>query len=371
VLTAGAAAAPRKALPVRRDAAAPAARRDASGATLPAEDTTRALLERVTALSERIARESQTPGVWRLQVEQGELLLHLAVATEGKEREEWLRSAVDSYYSAAVQSPANDPTARELLAGLPDHLANAFKSPLHTYAALQKVHADYLHALAQAPDKPDAAALRLCEMLLAFAQAHPQAPEAPQAVLDAARHYEALNKSEDARRCYHFLAGHYADQPVGRKAAGVLWRMGGTGQPVRFALPYLYPARDGEAPFQLGEVRARLVVVYFWSAAAGPVANDLDALKALTDRYRGKGLEVIYINVDRDAAQAREFLSGRLTAGVHLHQPGGTDGEVAERYGIVAVPHAMLLDWGGALLRHSVPTAELEAEAARRLGDDR
>ena len=44
--------------------------------------------------------------------------------------------------------------------------------------------------------------------------------EAPKAVLEAGETWEALNKLDDARHCYRYLAEAYAGQPVARKAGG-------------------------------------------------------------------------------------------------------------------------------------------------------
>ena len=73
------------------------------------------------------------------------------------------------------------------------------------------------------------------------------------------------------------------------------------------------------------------MLVYFWSSTSADAAEDFDALKQLTDRLAGRGLEVVYVNIDGDPAAAKTFLSGRLMAGTHLYQKGGLDGAIAER----------------------------------------
>jgi len=73
------------------------------------------------------------------------------------------------------------------------------------------------------------------------------------------------------------------------------------------------------------------------------------------------------VNMDAEPAEGRAFLSGRLTAGVHVYQPGGLDGAVAERYGLQKVPQAFLVNRDGTLLKHSLTASRLEAELADRL----
>jgi hypothetical protein len=361
LLAAGAAAAP-----IKPAAAAPAP------AAASEDQSIKPLLDRLTALSERISREAQSPLAWRAHLEQADVMLQLAARARPEERDGWLRMAVDSHYSAAAQSPANDPLAAQRLAQLPAWIAQAFPgSPVVSYAALQEAQAEYVRAQMAAPDHPEQAQERLRDGLLRFVLAYPAAPEATKAVMDAARLFEEANKAEDARRCYRYLCERYAGQAAGREAAAALWRMGREGEALHLKLPELYAigaAKD--LLFDLDQMRGKLVLVYFWSSADARAAEDFQALRRLTDRYQYRGLEVVYVNME-DPDQGRAFLSGKLTAGVHLSQPGGLDGPVAQRYGLPSLPQACLVGPDGTLLRHAAQPEQLEAEIAGRLPGDR
>ncbi len=109
------------------------------------------------------------------------------------------------------------------------------------------------------------------------------------------------------------------------------------------------------------------MVVYFWTASGGQADQDFAILKRLTDRYQERGLEVIFVNLDGNPAQAKAFLAGQLTAGVHLHQPGGLDSSVAERYGLQSLPQAFLLNPDGTLLQRNLQAGQLKAAVANLL----
>jgi hypothetical protein len=330
------------------------------------------LLERLTALSELIVRNAQSPQVWRYNLDQAEATWRLAARSDGKERENWLRMVVDSHYAAAVQSPANDLTATQRLAQLPSLIAQAYPgSPVVAYAALQEVQADYIRVLQQAGDNPVGAQMHRCERLAQFALAYPATPEAPRALQEAAQTCESLGKTAEAVRYYRTLAATFPGQALGRKAEGSLWRLSRGGEPVHLELPVLYAVGEGAAPpFNLRQLQGKLVVVYFWVSSSAQAAEDFQTLKRLTDRWQDHGLEVVYVNLDGDAAQARAFLSGRLTAGVHLCQGGGLEAPVAERFGLQSLPQAFVVDPNGNLIRHSLQAAQLEAETARHLTHD-
>ena len=224
------------------------------------------LLDRLSDLSSLIGQNTQSPDVWRTHLEQAEVLLQLAAHTKGEDHDNWLRLAVDSHYGAVVQSPENDLTAYQRLMDLPGRIAQSFPgSPMIAYAAMQEIQADNIRML-QKDSSPAHAQHHLCERLVRFAGEYPSAPEAPKAVLEAARISETQGRKEDATRCYVYAINHFPEHAAARKAEGGLWRLGQSRGPVRLELPLLFaPGGRDNRPFDLHELHSKLVVVYFWS----------------------------------------------------------------------------------------------------------
>lgn len=332
------------------------------------EQQLRPLLDRLSELSQLIEGSSQSPQLWQYHLEQGEVLLRLATLSQQTERESVLRMAVDAFYSAALLSPRERPIASERLRQLPQRLAQVFPgNPAILYAVLQEIEADCARVLEQNGGDRVKSEEHRCRRLLLFAHEYPQAPEAPKAVLQAAHIRESLGQNEEAGRCYRYLVEHFPNDPAGRKAAGALWRLGQDHQPMELELPLLYASSSSlHNTFNLEELRGRLVVVYFWTCTNPRAAEDFQILKQFTDRYVDWGLQVVYVNMDADPAEARAFLSDRLTSGIHCYQAGGLDGPIAERYGLQEVPQAFLIDRDGTLLKHSLPASRLETAVAAR-----
>ena len=330
------------------------------------------LLDKLSALSDVIGRNAQSADVWRTQLEQAGVLLQVAVRSKPDEQDNWLRMAIDSFYSAAIQSPVNDITATKQLGQLPERIGSEFpQSPLATYAALQGVQADYMRAIARDGEHPDQAKAVLHDGLLHFVKAYPKAPEAPKAVLDAAEISEALGKMDNARTCYHYLVEHYAGQAAARKAGGALWRLGLAGEAMELQLPLLFAPPIGDHNFDLKELRGKLVAVYFWSSTTPEAADDLQKLKELAYKYQDRDLEVVYVNMDDDVEKGRAFLQGRLTVGTHVFQQGGLQGPIAERYGIQTLPQTFLIGRDGALIHQALQAPQLETEVSTRLPRER
>jgi hypothetical protein len=272
--------------------------------------------------------------------------------------------AADSVYSAAVVSPETEPAAIKQLAALPEYIQRTFPgNPVVAYAALQVVQADCTRVMVTAGGDANQSLGYRRDRLLRFAQEYPTSAEAPKAVLEAGQLSEQIGKGEDARTCYRYLAEHFPASPQAHKVSGALWRLGSAGEPLQFTLPLLFSEHKPNGPTcDVGQLRGRILVVYFWSSTAPQVVQEFAALKQITDRFLNRGMEVVYVNLDTDPAQGRAFLSGRLTAGEHLYQRGGLDGPVAEKYGIHTLPEAFIVGRDGTVIRHSLKAVELEKE---------
>jgi hypothetical protein len=331
---------------------------------------TQQLLQQLTSLSETIVREIQSPSVWKLQIQQGDVLLQIAYRSKGTERDNFLRMAIETYYSAAIQSPASGSFAGDRLSQLPGHIQQYFPgSSLFTAAALKGVRAQHVRLQQSGPGNSAQNEVVLARLLLSFSQQYPQASEAAPAILEAAGIYETQNNKDEARRCHRMLAEQYAGTPVARQARQALRRLGGLdGEVIPLQLPLLYPtSANGSPPFDLQDVRADLIVLVFWSSDSPGVAEEFDAVKRLTDRYRSRGLEVVYVCMDEDANRAREYLSGRVLTGTHVWLKEGLKSAFAERYGLEGLPEAMLLNKGRAILSPSLLASQLEAAVAAHL----
>jgi hypothetical protein len=328
------------------------------------------LLQQLTVLGETLLREIQSPNVWKLQVQQGDLLLQIAHRSKGAERDNFLRMAIDTYHSAALQSPANERLAWDRLTQMPDHILHYFPGcNLYSAAALKGLRAQHMHQQQSGPGNSAQNEVALAQRLLTFAQQYPQASEAPQVIQEAAQIYETQGKKDEAGRCQRLLADQYPGTPVARKARLALRRLGGiNGEIIPLQVPLVYPTSANESPsFDLRDLQAELIVLLFWSSDSPGLAEEFDAVKRLTDRYHGRGLEVVYVCMDEDVNRAREYLSGRVLTGTHVWLKDGLKSAFAERYGLERLPEAFLLTRDRAVLTPSLLATQMEAAVAAHL----
>jgi len=100
---------------------------------------------------------------------------------------------------------------------------------------------------------------------------------------------------------------------------------------------------DG-ANLRLEEYRGQVVLINFWASWCGPCRQEMPVLDRLHQRYEGAGFAVLGINVEGDAAPARELLSKMPVTFPVLIDEGQ---QVSELYDLQAMPSTVVVDRDG------------------------
>lgn len=99
---------------------------------------------------------------------------------------------------------------------------------------------------------------------------------------------------------------------------------------------------------RLSGLRGKVVIVDFWASWCAPCREELPVLERLYRQYRGQGLVVVGVNVDREERNMRDFLTR-----VRVSFPVAHDvrHEVAGRYSPPTMPTSYIVDRHG-VVRH-------------------
>lgn len=127
-----------------------------------------------------------------------------------------------------------------------------------------------------------------------------------------------------------------------------------------FTLAYL----DVDGSVRLQDLRGRVVLLNFWSAACPPCREKMPVMQRLYEDLRERGFVILAVNVNDLPALAREF----------VRQNGYTfpvlkdDGTVGRLYEVRFIPKTFLLDRDG-VIRH-IRVGKIEERELRQVVEE-
>jgi len=115
----------------------------------------------------------------------------------------------------------------------------------------------------------------------------------------------------------------------------------------------------------LPNISGKVVLVDFWASWCGPCKASFPAMNRLHDKYSGKGLVIIAIGVDDDAAKYKAF-AGKMGAKFSLFHD--VQHKAAESFSPPSMPTSYIIDRKGVIrhvhngFRGAITEAEYAAE---------
>jgi peroxiredoxin len=100
---------------------------------------------------------------------------------------------------------------------------------------------------------------------------------------------------------------------------------------------------EGE-PVRLADLRGKVVWVNFWATWCRPCRRELPDIQKIYDEMRDDGLEVLAVNVEDNADDARAFFDD---VGVDLPMLLDTHSEVYDQYRLRGLPDSFFIDREG------------------------
>ena len=130
------------------------------------------------------------------------------------------------------------------------------------------------------------------------------------------------------------------------------------GQP---APDFTLPRADG-TPFTLSSLHGQVVLIDFWASWCGPCRAENPRVKAMYERYKDRGFTVVGVSIDEDREDWLKAVAVDALPWTQVsdHTGGGTP-PVNDSYGVVAIPHTILVDRQGIIIGNKVYREELEA----------
>lgn len=101
----------------------------------------------------------------------------------------------------------------------------------------------------------------------------------------------------------------------------------------------------------LQQYQGRVVVVDFWASWCVPCRQSFPWLNQMQQKYGDSGLVIVGVNVDRDRAEAKQFLSEVPASFNTVYDP---EGKLATQYQLLGMPSSLVFDVSGKLVETHV-----------------
>jgi thiol-disulfide isomerase/thioredoxin len=125
---------------------------------------------------------------------------------------------------------------------------------------------------------------------------------------------------------------------------------------------FTLPALSGGS-VRLADLRGKAVVVNFWATWCVPCRAEMPTLEDLYRRYKGEGLEVLAVNLDRlSVAGVEAFMREVKLSFPILLDP---DWSTTRLYGVMGLPTTYLVDRTGQVVVREVGERDWTDEVAR------
>lgn len=133
------------------------------------------------------------------------------------------------------------------------------------------------------------------------------------------------------------------------------------------APPCELSSMEGAQPFDLGDLRGKVLYVDFWASWCLPCAKAFPFMNQLDRDFKDQGLQIVAVNLDEVREEAEHFLARHPASFVVATDP---QFQCAKGFDVQAMPSSYLVDRAG-LIRHvHLGFRSGDAEGIRRLVEE-
>jgi hypothetical protein len=204
------------------------------------------------------------------------------------------------------------------------------------------------------------------ENLVEFVKLYARAEDTPEALRHLGNGSEFAGKDEEAKRWYTQLFDSFPKHALAEHAKGCVSRLGLVGNEMKLIAPML---NDPSKTFDISQLKGKVVIVHYWASYGDQYLDDFAKMKRLLDAVSAKqNVALVSINLDAEAAKAKEAVTKANAPGIHLFQAppnnasGVSSSPLATQYGIHILPTVFMIDRNGRVSNRSLQVGDIETE---------
>ena len=260
--------------------------------------------------------------------------------------------------------------------------SRAFIAEHPKYKRIDQVYYIFGNALTRAGNAEEA--VKAYQQLVKnYSQATYFAP----ALLEMGLAYDRLGQHDKADAAYHQLVEHpkYGSRASARTAKRLLAlekenrtgevpaRASHGGQPDALvgkkAIDFSVKDLDGN-DLSLEKYRGKVVLLDFWAVWCAPCIAEMPNVKQVYEKYKEDNFQIIGISLDDNRDTLVGYLEKEGITWPQFFDANGRKNQVAEMYGIRAIPHMYLIDGDGVVRKSDVRGPALEPAVAELIQEN-
>ncbi len=130
---------------------------------------------------------------------------------------------------------------------------------------------------------------------------------------------------------------------------------------------FTLPTPDG-GTFTLSSTRGKYVMIDFWAAWCQPCRHENPNVVALYGKYKDKGFDVVGVSLDREKEAWVKAIADDQLVWHQVSELKFWQSEIAQKYGVSAIPCTFLLDKGGKIIAKNLRGEELALKLEELMG---
>lgn len=134
----------------------------------------------------------------------------------------------------------------------------------------------------------------------------------------------------------------------------------------QLAPDFSLPTPDGKTKIGLSDYRGKLLLIDFWASWCGPCRKAIPHVKEVYEKYKGQGLEVLSISIDKSEEAWKKALEEEKMPWAQVCAPEAGKG-VMRDYQFSVIPYIVLIGKDGTILAKALSKNEIDAAIEQAL----
>lgn len=162
---------------------------------------------------------------------------------------------------------------------------------------------------------------------------------------------------EQVEKSYDRLTDEVKRSHLGRALGAKVANMRAV-SPGSMAPDFTLPTPDG-TQIRLSDLRGKVVLIDFWASWCGPCRHELPNVKAIYEKHRADGLEVLGVSLDNKRDKWLEAIEEEELPWIQVSSLNGFACPAAVQYNVTAIPRLYIIDTDGKIIAQDLRGEEL------------